>query len=216
MAHELDIGISKIARQKVIDRLKHAYASDYLEDDDFEKRLVIATNTKKRSELIDIVDDLPDETPPSGQAPAGSPQQGRDPDQTWSLARGIAYDSDVMVGVFSGVTRRGVWRPARRIKTVAFMGGIELDFTHAEIPAEGVEIQVFAMMGGIEMRVPDGVNVRNRGFAFMGGFEDHVHGEVFPGAPTITITGFAFMGGVEVKGPRKPSFFKKFMKRMLD
>ncbi|RPJ06183.1 MAG: DUF1707 domain-containing protein, partial [Spirochaetaceae bacterium] len=117
MAHDLDIGISKIARQKVIDRLKHAYASDYLEEVDFEKRLVIATNTSKRSELVDIVDDLPDEIDEPQKTSVGTQATSKYPDQTWSINRGLIDDSEIMVGTFSGVVRKGDWRPPRKIKT---------------------------------------------------------------------------------------------------
>ena len=49
------IGISKIARQKVIEHLKDAYTRDYLEESDFERRLEIATNTNDRSILRELV-----------------------------------------------------------------------------------------------------------------------------------------------------------------
>ncbi|MBN1525207.1 MAG: DUF1707 and DUF2154 domain-containing protein [Spirochaetales bacterium] len=212
MSKELDIGISKIARQKVIDHLKHAYAKDYLEDDDFEKRLDIATNTRNRADLIELVEDIPvediNQAPPAGQTQPDS--------ALFSINRGNVPESDNFISVFSGVTRKGEWRPAKNIKSVAIMGGVDLDFSKALIPPGGISITIFAFMGGVDIRVPEGVNVINDGLAFMGGFENHVHGATLPGAPTIHIKGFTFMGGVEIKGPRKPNVLRRIINKILE
>lgn len=203
------IGISKIARQKVIDRLKHSYAKDYLEQDDFEKRVTIAMNTQKRSELYALVDDIPDET--SHEIAETKSIQS----ETGLRISRNAQESDSLIGIFSGVTKKGDWRPAKKINVVAIMGGVDLDFTDAYIPAEGIEIDCFSFMGGADIRVPAGVNVKTSGFAFMGGFDNQTSGQSYPGMPTIHIKGFAFMGGVDIRGPRKPGIFKKFINKML-
>jgi len=53
-------------------------------------------------------------------------------------------------------------------------------------------------MGGIEITVPDHLDVVVDGFGLMGGFAGHSTG-ARPGGPRVRITGFALMGGVEVK-----------------
>ena len=204
------IGISKIARQKVIELLKHSYAKDYLDQDDFEKRVSIALATQKRSELYALVEDVPQMQEHETQPASLSKEQ-----TSVSIARGGVADSDTFVCIFSGVTKKGAWHPPRNLKVIAMMGGADIDFTNAVIPAEGIEIKCFCFMGGAEIRVPAGVNVKTRGFAFMGGFENHTSGEAFPGMPTIYIRGFSFMGGVEIKGPRKPGLIKTFIDKML-
>jgi hypothetical protein len=204
------IGISKISRQKVIDRLKHSYANDYLDQDDFEKRVSIAMKTEKRSELYALVDDVPDEVDHETSMQA-KPTSSDTAVRVTSSAR----DSDTFLCIFSGVSKKGVWNPPKKLSVVSIMGGAELDLTDAYIPVEGIEIDCFSFMGGTEIRVPAGVNVRTGGFAFMGGFENNTSGENFPGMPTIRINGFAFMGGVEIKGPRKPGFLKKMFNKML-
>jgi hypothetical protein len=57
-----------------------------------------------------------------------------------------------------------------------------------------------AIMGGMQIIVPPGVEVIVRGIGIMGGFdhrEEGVPGE--PGAPRVIVTGFAFWGGVGVE-----------------
>jgi hypothetical protein len=69
-------------------------------------------------------------------------------------------------------------------------------------------------MGGVEIRVPEGVNVDARPVAFMGGTDHHGFGHYSDKAPTIRIRGFILMGGLEIKPPKK-NYFKKFLKNMF-
>ena len=49
------------------------------------------------------------------------------------------------------------------------MGGSDLDLNDAELADDVVTITVFALMGGADIRVPEGLNVELTDFAFMGG-----------------------------------------------
>ncbi len=203
---DLDIGISKYARDKVIEILKHAYANDLLEEKDFEKRIEIATSTRKRRELEFLIEDLPAETDKS-PFPSGTPAD------MVAVNRGEVAESSTMVGVFSGIEKKGMWRPARNIKIVAVMGGVDLDFTNAQMAPGLTEIKIFAMMGGVEIIVPSGINVDAHGFAFLGGFDDRCPNHDIPGAPTLKIRGFAFLGGIEIRPP-KERLMKKILKKL--
>jgi hypothetical protein len=57
-------------------------------------------------------------------------------------------------------------------------------------------------MGGIQITVPEDIDVDVAGLAFMGGFDHDASGAGVPGAPRLKVIGFALMGGVEVR--RKP------------
>jgi hypothetical protein len=55
-------------------------------------------------------------------------------------------------------------------------------------------------MGGIEIVVPEGVEVEVSGFAFMGGRGEHIaETRPIPGAPRIHVRAYALMGGVDVR-----------------
>ncbi|MBN2354122.1 MAG: DUF1707 domain-containing protein [Spirochaetales bacterium] len=200
------IGISKIARQKVIEQLKHAYTRDYLEETDFERRLEIANSTNDRAILRELVDDLPD------AAEDRSPQAAS---TTFRIGGAEARPEGTIVSVFSGVTRKGEWHPPRHLKIVSAMGGVDLDFTRAVIPPGGVEIDVFCIMGGIDMRVPEGINVDAHPVTFMGGTDTHGFGYYGTDAPAIKVRGLIVMGGLDVKPPRKERF-KKFVRRFFN
>lgn len=82
---------------------------------------------------------------------------------------------------------------------MAVFGGCEIDLRHAVLPDGGAAVvDVFAMFGGIEIRVPEDWQVLNRGNAFLGGFENK--SRPLPGSSRrLVVTGTAIMGGVEVK-----------------
>ena len=78
------------------------------------------------------------------------------------------------------------------------MGGVELDLSRATIKKEA-SINVFVMMGGVEVRVPDNVIVKNRATLFLGGIEDNTRPEEGKNNPILYIDGSIVMGGVEIK-----------------
>jgi hypothetical protein len=123
--------------------------------------------------------------------------------------------SAVSVAFWSGVNRKGGWVVPRMHNAVAIMGGIEIDLTHANFAEAEVTISCFAFWGGVEIRVPDDINVKVDGFGFMGAFEEQLQSRRhIPGAPTVRITGLAIMGAVEVKGPKKKK--KGILRELLE
>lgn len=81
----------------------------------------------------------------------------------------------------------------------AIAGGIDLDLRNAEI-RETATIDVVAIMGGIEIRVPPHWRVVTNGSPILGGIEnktaDHRGDNVI--APTLTINASIVMGGLEI------------------
>jgi hypothetical protein len=69
-----------------------------------------------------------------------------------------------------------------------------------------VTLNVVAIMGGVEIIVPEDATVRVTGIGIMGGFDHGSSGSGASGGPTIVINGVAIMGGVDVKRklPKKP------------
>lgn len=82
-------------------------------------------------------------------------------------------------------------------EATAVMGGLEINLRQATIASEAV-LQVFALMGGIDIRVPADWSVEIRGMPILGGIEDKT---VPPMNPTrrLIVEGYAIMGGVELK-----------------
>jgi hypothetical protein len=104
------------------------------------------------------------------------------------------------VAILSGFERKGRWTVPGRFNCFAFMGGGEIDLREANFADREVVINCVAVMGGMNVIVPPGVEVVVRGIGIMGGFDHREEGRSGdPGAPRVIITGFAFWGGVGVE-----------------
>lgn len=79
----------------------------------------------------------------------------------------------------------------------AIMGGCEIDLRHAKMAGEEAVIEIFALWGGIEIRVPETWQVVCQVTPILGGFESKAAAPA-AGAPRLVLTGNAIMGGVEV------------------
>jgi len=186
-------------REQVIEQLKGNYAHDNLLIEEFERRLEIATASEDRYELLKVVEDLPAVKPVDGAA-----------DRSWrSQERGVLLNSgkirveEHMVAIFSGVDRKGEWRPARNSKLLALFGGMDLDFRNAYLPPGDTFIDAMCLFGGVDMIVPEGINVEVNGFPLFGGINNSTSGEFLPGAPTLHVRAFVMFGGIEVKTKKK-------------
>lgn len=176
------------ARESTIQSLCEHFAHDNLDAEQLESRLDAVHAATSLQELRTLLADLP------ALRPDGAPAVGvATVDQVG--------DSQTVVAVMGGASRRGSWVPPRQLHVFALMGGAELDFREARFGPGIVEITVFALMGGVEITVPPGVHVEVSGIALLGGFDERASSQSppDPGAPVIRIGGFAMMGGVEVR-----------------
>ena len=80
----------------------------------------------------------------------------------------------------------------------AIMGGIEVDLREADI-VDKAEIAIFALWGGVEVKVPPTWRVRVSGLPIMGGWDDKTTLPIVDGAPELIVHVTAIMGGAEIK-----------------
>jgi Cell wall-active antibiotics response 4TMS YvqF len=103
------------------------------------------------------------------------------------------------VAIMGGSSRRGRLRLSRRLTAIAIMGGDEIDLRDAEIDGEELTINVFVLMGGCDIYVPDTVDVDVGGFSLMGGTDERgSRRPPRPAAPFIKVRAYALMGGTDV------------------
>ncbi|KUO13649.1 DUF1707 SHOCT-like domain-containing protein [Streptomyces sp. DSM 15324] len=192
-----DLRASDADRERVAEVLRDALAEGRLDMAEFEERLEQTYRARTYGELAPITRDLP----AAGLVPAVSLRKEPVPDGAWAgRTVGGQGSSSWAVAVLSGFQRKGRWVVPRRFTAVAFWGGGEIDLREADFAAGEVEISCFAIMGGVHIVVPPGVEVVVRGIGIMGGFDQRetgVPGE--PGAPRVIVSGFAFWGGVGVE-----------------
>ncbi len=80
----------------------------------------------------------------------------------------------------------------------AVFGSVELDLSKAMIKQDQV-INANAIFGGVEIKVPTGVNIKVKATPIFGGVDNKVKTEYNESLPTIYINGTAMFGGVEIK-----------------
>ena len=97
-----------------------------------------------------------------------------------------------------GVSRGNNSPAFRGGELTAVMGGCELDLRHAAIDGEAV-IDVFALWGGIEIRVPEDWTVVSRITPILGGVEDKTRPPQAAASRRLVLRGFVVMAGVEIK-----------------
>jgi predicted membrane protein len=83
----------------------------------------------------------------------------------------------------------------------AIMGGIELDLRNASIAGDEAVLDTFALMGGVDIRVPEDWSVSGKVLPILGAFEDNTRTSRESGKPVkrLLVKGTAMMGGIEIK-----------------
>ncbi|MEU9342909.1 DUF1707 domain-containing protein [Streptomyces sp. NPDC048278] len=188
-----ELRASDADRERVAEILRDALAEGRLDMAEFEERLEATYQARTYGELTPITRDLP-------ASPAVS--LSKPPVQNGSWGHRIVGgegSSSWAVAVMSGFQRKGRWTVPRRFTSFAFWGGGEIDLREANFADGEVVINCIAIMGGMSVIVPPGVEVVMRGIGIMGGFDEREHDmSPDPDAPRVVVTGFAFWGGVEV------------------
>lgn len=205
--------------------LQEAFSEGRLTVVEFDERTSQAYQARFQTELAELTVDL---SPARRQfAPRTVPGAGGDRrfDTPAQLHSGAAHDRAPMhrvtggpgtsasIAVMSGCDRTGVWTIAESHTAVAVMGGIAIDLRQANLQSGETTIRVFAVWGGVEILVPDDLNLVMDGFGLMGGFAEESGARKQdprpvrpppPGAPTVRVTGLALMGGVGVRRVPRP------------
>jgi hypothetical protein len=186
-------------RERVANILREAAGDGRLTMEELDQRLDAVYTAKTYAELEPITRDLPTSGTPGTPVPSAPP--AGDPARF-----GGVPSSHAAIAIMGGFSRKGDWVVPKDFTAVAIMGGGEIDLREARFAEPNVSIHAVAIMGGIEITVPEDATVRVTGVGIMGAFEHTSSGSGLPGAPMITVNGVALMGGVEVKRkpPKKP------------
>jgi hypothetical protein len=176
--------VSDAERDATIHALGDHAAVGRLTLDELEERAAQALTAKTRGELAALTTDLPAEAA-TAQADA-TPARVRKPVR-W------------MVAIMGGSHQRGRFRAVGSINVIAIMGGDEIDLRDAEVEGGELTINLFSLMGGSTIYVPDSVGVEVTGFSLLGGnTELGSERSPRPGAPIIHIRAWNVMGGATI------------------
>lgn len=187
-----DLRASDADREKVVALLRDAASDGRLTMEEHSERVDSAYAARTLGELKDLTRDL---VRPDAQTGRVSPSADGLPD----------VEARPLVAIFGEDKREGRWVVPARQQATAFLGSIKLDFREALLQQRHIVIQATAVLGSIELLVPEGVEVRfTGGPAILGGKENKVRADPGPDAPVIEVQTFCLLGGVSAKNPRRP------------
>lgn len=155
-AAELELRASDTDREHVADLLREAAGQGRIDMDELEERLEAVYAAKTYGELVPITRDLPVD----GATPRLRPSASAVP---VASSGGLVVGSGVPVGrsraiaIMSGANRGPRWTVPKRVSAFAFWGGSVIDLREARFEAQVTEIGATAIMGGVQVVVPEGV-----------------------------------------------------------
>lgn len=102
--------------------------------------------------------------------------------------------------VFSGLNTHSTSSNFKGGSVTALFGGAEIDLRQANLKEDKVVLDLTAIFGGIDIRVPEHWNVQASGLPLFGGYDNktakHAHDA---NVPTLKIRCLATFGGVDIK-----------------
>ena len=126
-----------------------------------------------------------------------------------SRLNGANLDPDRVnaTSILGGITERNVSQDFRGGRLTAFLGGVSVDLREAEIVEKPVRISVSAILGGVEISVPQHWNVKKDVQPIAGGVDDrrplvrhHDDDDESPdNAPDLVVTGSVLLGGLLIR-----------------
>jgi Domain of unknown function (DUF1707) len=183
-------------RDQVATLLSAAYAEGRLTRDEHDERIDQLMKAKTFDDLIPITSDL---VIANASAPIAA---SRSDDRFTIDTTGQNPQPDKMIAIFGGASRSGKWRVRKKIQALTLFGGMDLDLRDAIFEAPVVEISGFWCFGGLDIKVPPGIEVQDQTAGIFGGTDVRDIGDPAPGAPTLVIKGVTLFGGISVRGPK--------------
>jgi hypothetical protein len=179
------IRASDAERDATVERLRDAAGEGRLTLEEFSDRMEQATAARTRTELDQLVTDLPAAATGSGTGTVAAPGSPDGP--TWH------------VSPIGGLSVSGPWRMGRHVVVISVIGGADLDLSQAELAARDVTLTKVSIIGGVHARIPHGIRVDASGLSLLGGTSVEGAPDPGPGAPTIHIRAFSIIGGIRIR-----------------
>ena len=190
---------SDAERDTAAKHLQEAFADGQISMSEFDDRSRARYAATYADELPALVEDLSPVKRPDRPTPATTSAGSR------AVVTGESNGSAFSLSLMGGSERSGQWLVAPMHTSLTLMGGNALDLREARLASRETTINAVAIMGGIDIIVPEDVRVVDDGIGIMGGFgvEDHDSctvsvAELPADAPVVRVRGLALMGGVGI------------------
>lgn len=183
-----ELRASDADRERVAAVLHEAAGEGRIGLDELTERLGAVYAARTYAELEPLTRDLP------GAVAHETVIQPTDPDRF-----GGEPTSSGGFALLGGFERKGRWVAPRRFTAFAMLGGGEIDLRHARFAERKMVIRAFAILGGVQVLVPEDAEVHVGGVGILGGFDSDAAGDGQAGGPVVVVKGLALLGGVSVE-----------------
>ena len=179
-----------LEKEQAVQALCAHYAQDHLSTGELEARFDRIYTSKSRAQLDTVLQGLPS-LARSSEAPA----------PMYSVAQrssALPPNEKRYLAVFSTVKKEGAWSPAPNIAAKVVFGNVVFDLRDAELPPEGLTIDLDVLFGDAEVLLPPGVGADVDCSAVVGTVEDNAQ-RALPGSPVVRVRGETIFGQITVK-----------------
>ncbi len=107
--------------------------------------------------------------------------------------------SSTHVVPLGGLRLSGRLRLPRRLLHIALLGGMDLDFSQAELSGPQLDVVKVSLLGGVSLVVPADVRVEVNGFVLLGGKDIERRPESAASDRIVRVRAFGLVGGVRVR-----------------
>lgn len=192
-------------RDQALDLLTDAFATGSLSLEEYEQKAELIQKARLPSEIRDQLSGLPQ---PQSQ-PKEHPAARTEPKLSRPIPAALELipveektgSPEFSLCIMGDKRMRGEWLNSDQATSFTLMGSSTLDLRGTTLPPGRLKIDAVAIMGEIQIIVPEGLPVKMSAFPFMG--EATVKGQVeqriVKGMPWVDVSGIALMGSIVVK-----------------
>lgn len=167
-------------RERVSEVLRAAVTDGRIDMEEFEERLHRAQEARFLGDLPELTADL---LPPAEQP--------------------IQLAPEPMVSWFTTLRRKGRWVALPDEQAGAVLGRTEIDMREVLLTHNHHRMSVSTFLGKVVIDVPEGVEVRMKGWSFLGRRSTNARQSTMSNPPVLEIDGFCLFGSVRVRAPRR-------------
>ncbi|WP_046318905.1 DUF1707 domain-containing protein [Mycobacterium sp. UM_Kg1] len=174
--------ISDADRNGTLRRLHNAVSLGLIDIGEFEERAAQVSQARMRSDLDNLIGDLP--------GPGAFVTS--------------AADRVELRGWAGSLKRHGEWVVPTRLALVRRLGSVDLDLTKARFAGPVVVIELDMRFGSVDIRLPEGASASIDDVEVYGGSaRDRRSDPPAEGTPHLVLTGRVVCGSVDIRGPRR-------------
>jgi hypothetical protein len=174
------VRVSDAERERTVAALREHLVQGRLSLEEFTNRMTSAYGATTSADLAALESDLPTSATVLSERPRRA--------------------TGFLLALFGATKRAGAFRVREHVICVTLFGGTTLDLRGALLEGDVVNIHSLTMFGGLDVIVPEGVEVDLTGLAIFAGKETRGEpGVLRPGSPLVRVNAFVMFGAATIR-----------------